>query len=783
MSQVLSASVESDRRSHATSGSSAASPSDAQHWILRQASNANTGTSGVDVEVVARPAIRLVETPGWLTGESLADQGVEVAMPNLPTDLPLPPVEGRPFRCRVEVVGPGVFRVVLGPDDARVFEEDPTWLGIVTDATVGSSDCDITRDEDRIRISSGNHDLTIGLDPFRLRLVNDCDERLVRTSERLRQVAGFPMAPAVSFHDDGAGTRIELGIEMAPDEHILGFGEQFSRLVKNGQHLSLRIEDALGTGTGLTYKPIPVWHSTRGYLGFLNTGATVEADVGHHRASVLSLMVHDEAVDLYLVAAPTPAERLATYTELTGRGRRPPLWAFGSWMGRCRYRTAEEVLAVCDRMHAEDLPADVVHVDPDWLVTDRLNTDFIWNTDRFGDRRQFVDDVRDRSMRVSIWEVPYLDPVSPRYEEAEREGHLLRTIDNEVANVRGTPSPDGRPRALVDMTNAASCRWWQDLHGDFLRDGIAVFKTDFGEGCPDDAAARDGTPPNHLHNLYALRYNAAVSDAFEQVTGRDPLVWGRSGWAGSQRYPGQWGGDAESTVAGMQASLRGGLSYALCAPGFWSHDIGGFFGPELTPGLYVRWTQFGALSPLMRAHGLRPREPWAFGPEALDICRSWIRLRYSLIPYIWQVAAEVPTLGLPMLRPLALEFPEDPVAPFIDDQFLLGSELLVAPVLDDRMRTVDRRVYLPAGAWFDFHTDQAYHGPAFVDLEVPIDSMPIFVRRGASIPRVDIDASIRSTDDIRPLPWTAHLYGEADRRSFEGFDGEPVMAAHTVRHG
>src|SRR5699024_7136843 len=154
-------------------------------------------------------------------------------------------------------------------------------------------------------------------------------------------------------------------------------------------------------------------------------------------------------------------------------------------------------------------------------------------------------------------------------------------------------------------------------------DGVAVFKTDFGEGLPDDAALADGTPPAHAHNLFPLRYNAAVSDGIGEHTGRNPLVWGRSGWAGSHRYPGQWGGDAESTVAGMQATLRGGLSYAISAPGFWSHDIGGFFGPELTPALYVRWTQFGAFSPLMRAHGLRPREPWEFGEQALAISRTW----------------------------------------------------------------------------------------------------------------------------------------------------------------
>src|SRR5690606_634617 len=188
-------------------------------------------------------------------------------------------------------------------------------------------------------------------------------------------------------------------------------------------------------------------------------------------------------------------------------------------------------------------------------------------------------------------------------------------------------------------------------------------------------------------------------------------------------------------VAGMQATVRGGLSYALSAPGFWSHDIGGFFGPELTPGLYVRWTQLGALSPLMRAPGLRPREPWEFGERALAVARDWIRLRYSLLPYLWQVAAESARNGWPVLRPLALEHPDDPVAPGLDGQFLLGSDLLVVPVFDDGLEPVARRFYVPAGRWVDLLTGRSFTGPGFADVEVPLERMPLLAREGAVLPR------------------------------------------------
>ena len=368
----------------------------------------------------------------------------------------------------------------------------------------------------------------------------------------------------------------------------------------------------------------------------------------------------------------------------------------------------------------------------------------------------------------------------------ERQGYLVKRTDGSLASIVKTPTPDGRMRALIDFTNPDARRWWQEMHREFLDDGVAVFKTDFGEALPDDVALFDGTPPHQAHNLYPLRYNGAVSDAIREFTDRAPLVWGRSGWAGSQRYPGQWGGDAESTVAGMQATVRGGLSYAMSAPGFWSHDIGGFFGPELTPALYVRWTQLGALSPLMRAHGLRPREPWAFGDEALRICRDWVRLRYSLLPYLWQVANESATNGWPVMRPLGFHYPEDRVARSVDDSFLVGRDLLVVPVFDDADQPVSRTFYVPEGRWYDLEDGTIFTGPGFHTVDVPLDRMPLLVREGAVIPRVDVDARVRSVADLLDRPWHQHVYGDVDvtGRTWVGFDGSPLAAdGEVVRHG
>jgi alpha-D-xyloside xylohydrolase len=256
--------------------------------------------------------------------------------------------------------------------------------------------------------------------------------------------------------------------------------------------------------------------------------------------------------------------------------------------------------------------------------------------------------------------------------------------------------------------------------------GVATFKSDFGEMAPEDAVFANGRTGREMHNLYPLLYNRAVFEVIGEYQER-PVVWGRSGWAGSQKYPVQWSGDPLADFKSLAATIRAGLSYGLSGVPFWTFDLGGFKG-QPTTAAYVRWAQVGLLLSHSRFHGTTPRLPWHYGEEAARIIREWVRLRYSLLPYIYSVAAEAVRAGVPAMRALALEFPADPGSAATDLEFLLGPWLLVAPVLNDAGEV---SVYLPPGRWHDYFTHEVLDGPRRIDRLCALSELPLYVRDDA----------------------------------------------------
>jgi len=656
-----------------------------------------------------------------ITAEPPAEQGLQLDLPNLPT------VGGEgarvvQARLRVTEVAPGISRLRLWAEGESMPPDDGGGLGMLIDhpGLASTTPSPLFEYDER---------------PFAFRF-----RGLLRSGGERRTVSGFPVAPALTLSERAASVCFQLD----PDTDVLGFGEDWGRLVKNGRRLELRNQDGLGSGVGRGYKWIPLLHAGSATI-FLHTSTIIQADVGATDPSLLVLEVEEPRLDLFVIGGGDLKHRLARYTELTGRPRVPPIWAFGLWMSRCRYHSRRELEEAAHGMRQHRVPCDVLHIDPDWLQLDKLNCDFRWSEEKYPDPEGMLRDLKAMGYRVSVWELPYVDAASPVYGEMRAAGHLVRRAGGDPAAAEAL-SRDGRPRGLVDFSRPEASAAWQERHRKLLEMGVAVMKTDFGEGLPEDALMADGRDGRAWRNLYPLWYNRTVFEAIERVTERNGLVWGRSGWAGSQRYPAQWGGDPEASLAGMAASLRGGLSYALSAPGFWSHDIGGFYGQPPSPELYVRWAQFGLLSPLARAHGLSPREPWHFGERALAIFREFTELRYRLLPYLLTVAREAEAAGLPVMRPLVLEFPDDPGSRAIDLQYMLGPDILVCPVFSESADPVAVGVYLPGGAsWVDWWTGEELEGGRWLQVSVPLDRLPLYRRSGAEI---ELGPVVQHTGDL-----------------------------------
>ena len=516
---------------------------------------------------------------------------------------------------------------------------------------------------------------------------------------------------------------------LAPGERIYGCGESFTSLNKVGQKVQIFVTDPQGPETDGMYKPVPFFFSNRGYGIFMHTSAPVTCDFGASYIGADRLFMADEQMDFFVFFG-QPKEILNAYTEVTGKSPMLPLWTFGTWMSRITYFSQEEGLDVAKKLRDNKIPSDVIHFDTGWFGVD-WQCDYEFAKDRFADPVGMLKQMRKDGFRVCLWQLPYFTPKNRYFKEL---------VDNGMAitNAAGSlPYED----AVLDLSNPNTVKWYQDKITGLLKQGVSVIKCDFGEAAPLNGLYASGKTGLYEHNLYPLRYNKALWEAVDRNAGDETgVIWARSAWAGSQRYPLHWGGDAATNNTGMIGDLRGGLSFGLSGFSFWSHDMGGFVtaSPE---DIYRRWLPFGFLSSHTRAHGAPPTEPWLISKDFTKAFRESAEMKYKLMPYVYAQAKDCSNRGLPMVRALFVEFPDDPGAWLIEDEYMYGSQLLVAPLLETGN---ERTCYLPEGKWIDYQTGAVYNS-GWQTIKAGKIPCIILVRDGSLIPHVPL---AQSTDRI-----------------------------------
>ena len=589
----------------------------------------------------------------------------------------------------------------------------------------------MTRITGGYRYTSTAGSVTILENPWHVEF-RDAQGRLLTKNQHSSDFAAqYDVALPFSFirRSSDYSRSIAAVFSLSPGERIFGCGESFTRLDKRGQKVVLWTNDANGVETGRMYKPIPFFLSSRGYGMFVHTSAPASFDFGASLNNASELLLGDDQLDLFVFLG-SPKEVLDEYTNVTGKAAMPPLWSFGLWMSRITYFSEEQTRAVAAKLRENRVPADVIHLDTGWFETD-WRCDYKFSPTRFKDPAKMIADLKRDGFHISLWQLPYFVPKNSLFPEIRAKGLAVRDAKGNL------PFED----AVLDFTNPATIAWYQDKIAGLLKMGVGAIKVDFGEAAPLNGIYANGRTGFYEHNLYPLRYNKAVADITKQVTGEN-IIWARSTWAGSQRYPLHWGGDSGATDSSMAATLRGGLSLGLSGFTFWSHDIGGF-AAKTPEELYRRWVPFGMLTSHSRCHGTPPKEPWEYSPAFLDDFRRADEMKYRLMPYIYAQAKNASEHGLPMVRALFIEYPDDPGSWLVDDEYLFGSDILVAPLFESGKSARD--VYLPPGQWIDYQTRKTHAG-GWSNIEAGQIPVVMLVREGAIIPQMKPAQSTSALD-------------------------------------
>ena len=608
----------------------------------------------------------------------------------------------------------------------------------------------VTETENTIVYAGNYGTVQINRNPWRV-ILKDKTGRILSQTVTLRDADSTQVKyTPFSFIKRGSDNarRINPVFTLTADEMIFGCGESATGLNKVGQKVNLFVTDPQGPETDQMYKPIPFFMSNRGYGMFMHTSAPVTCDFGATYIGLNKMFMGDENLDLFVFFG-EPKDILDEYTDLVGKPGMPPLWSFGTWMSRITYFSEKEGYDVAANIRKNKYPCDVIHFDTGWFDVD-WQCDYKFSENRFQNPRQMLKDLKSQGFHVCLWQLPYFTPKNRYFPELIEKNMYVKNGNGEL------PYED----VVLDFSNPETVNWYQNKLAGLLNIGVSAIKVDFGEAAPLNGIYASGKSGWYEHNLYPVRYDMAVSEITKKLHNEN-IMWARAAWAGSQRYPLHWGGDAATTNTGMLGTLRAGLSFGLSGFSFWSHDMGGFV--KSTPeDLYCRWLPFGFLTSHTRAHGAPPTEPWLYDSKRVqDVFRKSAEMKYRLMPYVYAQAKECTEKGLPMLRALFVEFPDDPGAWRVDDEYLFGSQILVAPLLESGI--TGRTVYLPEGKWIDYQTEKVYEGGWH---RIEAGSLPIImlVRDGSVLPHLKL---AQSTSEMDWSKMSLKVYS-ADKKQAEG---------------
>lgn len=585
----------------------------------------------------------------------------------------------------------------------------------------------VASDEEMLQITSGSLTLEIQKKNWSMTYKRNGE---VITRSAAKDLACMKTDWKGDCYDKGdiTETYMRQQLSLGVGELVYGLGERFTALVKNGQSVSIWNEDG-GTSTYQSYKNVPFYLSNRGYGVFVNHPERVDFEVATEQVTKVEFSVEGGYLDYYLFNGPTMKEALGRYTDLTGKPSLPAPWTFGLWLSTSFTTNYDEetVMSFVDGMLDRGIPLRTFHFDCFWMKEFHW-TDFVWDARVFPDPAGMLSRIKAKGLNICVWINPYIGQESCLFAEGVEKGYFVKRTNGDVWQWdMWQPG-----MALVDFTNPEACAWYQEKLAGLLDMGVDCFKTDFGERISvENIEYFDHSDPKKMHNFYTYLYNKTVYEILEKKRGKgEAVLFARSATAGGQKFPVHWGGDCWSDYESMEESLRGGLSLMMSGFGFWAHDIGGFESTS-TPDVYKRWVAFGLLSSHSRLHGSTSyRVPWAYDEEAVDVVRFFTRLKAKLMPYLYQTAIQANKTGVPTMRSMVLEFTEDRTCHYTDKQYMLGDNLLVAPIFNEEGMA---DYYLPKGCWTDFFTGEEKQGGCWVQEKHGYLSIPLLVKEGSIV--------------------------------------------------